>query len=226
MTDPGPAFRAVLFDMDGVLCDSEAFIAAAAIRMFREDHGVAVRAEDFLPFVGAGENRYLGGVAEKHGVVLAMPRDKVRTYERYLEDIRGRLHPIPGAAEFLSACRARGLRTAVASSADRLKVDGNLREIGFPPATFDAIVTGSDIRHPKPDPEIFLAAAARVGVEPAACLVVEDAINGVVAARRAGCHCLGVTSSFPAALLRESGAEWTCEKLDQALHLLPSTINH
>ena len=65
--------RGIFFDMDGVLCDSEALIAEAACRMFAERHGVRPRPEDFQPFIGTGEDRYLGGVAEKYGVALNRP---------------------------------------------------------------------------------------------------------------------------------------------------------
>ena len=122
----------VIFDMDGVLVDSEPFIAEAAVRMFAEK-GVAVRPDDFRPFIGTGEDRFLGGVAEARGVALEMPRDKDRTYEIYLELIRGRLKPLPGVAKFIGRCRTLGLKLAVASSADRVKVEGNLRELGLPP---------------------------------------------------------------------------------------------
>ncbi len=204
----GPAgLRGVLLDMDGVLCDSEPFICEAACRMFLERHGATVHPDDFLPFVGAGEDRYLGGVAEKHGVMLRMPDDKARTYAIYLEIIRGRLGPLPGAVEFVHACRARGLKTAVATSADRVKLEGNLREIGLPSERFDACITGDDIVRKKPDPEIFLKAAAAVGLPAPACVVVEDAPNGIRAAKAAGAGCIGVTSSFPAERLLEAGAD-------------------
>ena len=121
----------VIFDMDGVLVESEPFIAEAAVRMFAEK-GVAVRPEDFRPFIGMGEDRFLGGVAEARDVVLDLPRDKVRTYEIYLELIRGRLEPLPGVADFIGRCRSLGLRLAVASSADRVKVEGNLRRARTP----------------------------------------------------------------------------------------------
>jgi len=142
----------VIFDMDGVLVDSEPFIAEAAVRMFAEK-GVAVRPEDFRPFIGMGEDRFLGGVAEARSVVLDLPRDKVRTYEIYLELIRGRLEPLPGVADFIGRCRSLGLRLAVASSADRMKVEGNLRQLGLPSGTFDAVVVGEDIIRKKPAPE-------------------------------------------------------------------------
>jgi HAD superfamily hydrolase (TIGR01509 family) len=211
---------AVIFDMDGVLCDSEAFICEAACRMFQETHGVAVRPEDFLPFVGTGENRYLGGVAEQHGVALRLPEDKDRVYAIYLERIVGRLQALPGAREFVARCRSLGLKTAVATSADRIKMDGNLREIGLAAEAFDALVYGELVTHKKPDPEIFVTAARRVGVEPARCLVVEDALSGVAAAKAAGSECLALTSSFEAEALRRAGADFLARDLADAMPLL------
>jgi len=209
----------VIFDMDGVLVESEPFIAEAAVRMFAEK-GVAVRPEDFRPFIGMGEDRFLGGVAEARGVVLEMPRDKVRTYEIYLELIQGRLEPLPGVADFIGRCRSLGLRLAVASSADRMKVEGNLRQLGLPSGTFDAVVVGEDIILKKPAPDIFLEASRRLGLEPGACLVIEDAVSGVKAAKTAGSRCLGLTTSFSAEQLLGAGADWTAANLVAA----PETV--
>ncbi|MGA7496023.1 MAG: HAD-IA family hydrolase, partial [Isosphaeraceae bacterium] len=205
----------VIFDMDGVLVESEPFIAEAAVRMFAEK-GVAVRPEDFRPFIGMGEDRFLGGVAEARGMVLDLPRDKVRTYEIYLELIRGRLEPLPGVAEFIGRCRSLGLRLAVASSADRMKVEGNLRQLGLPSGTFDAVVVGEDVVRKKPAPDIFEKAARRLGLEPSSCLVIEDAVAGVAAAKAAGSRCLGLTTSFTAEQLKEAGADWTAPDLATA----------
>ena len=205
--------QAVIFDMDGVLVDSEEFICEAAMRMFAE-HGVAVAAEDFLPFVGAGENRYLGGVAEKHGFPIDIERDKARTYDIYAKIVRGRLEPLRGVHEFLARCRERGLRRALATSADEVKMLVNLREIGVPPETFDAVVNGLDVERRKPDPDIFVAAARRMGVPAGNCLVVEDAPNGVAAAVAAGARCLALTTSFSPDEL--SGADWLASTLADA----------
>jgi beta-phosphoglucomutase len=205
--------QGIIFDMDGVLCDSEPFINEAAIRMFEQVHGVKVKPDDFIPFVGAGEDRYIGGVAEKYGVKLSMPADKNKTYEIYLQIIRGRLHPLPGAVEFIADARKRGLKLAVATSADKIKMDGNLREIGIPTSSFDAIVTGNDVQRKKPDPQVFLLAAERLGLDPRLCLVVEDAPNGIRAGKAAGAICLGITSSFDTKTLREAGADFTAADL-------------
>jgi HAD superfamily hydrolase (TIGR01509 family) len=211
--NPATPLRGIIFDMDGVLVDSEPFICEAAMRMFETTYGQVVRREDFAPFVGAGEDRFIGGVAEKYGVTLSMPRDKFRTYEIYLDIIRGRLDPLPGAIDFIRAARAHRVRTAVATSADRVKMEGNLREIKLAPADFDAVVTGDDVARKKPDPEIFLLAASRLNLPPAHCLVVEDAPNGIAAARAAGCRCLGLTTSFSEQTLRDAGADFVARDL-------------
>src|SRR5262249_6584193 len=94
------------------------------------------------------------------------------------------------------------------------KVAGNLNEIDLPPSTFDVIVNGSDVARKKPNPDLFLEACRRLGLEPASCLVVEDAISGVAAAKAAGARCLAVTTSFPAERL--SDADWIAPSLAEA----------
>jgi len=192
--------RAIIFDMDGVLTDSEPLICAAATEMFRE-RGVTVQSADFQPFVGTGENRYIGGVAEQYGVVLNLAEAKARTYELYLAMVPARLESFPGAVELVRKCRAAGWPCAVASSADRIKIDANLNKIGLPASTWQAIVTAEDVERRKPDPDIFLMAANRLGVSPSRCTVVEDAVNGVAAANAAGMRCVAVATTFPANLL-------------------------
>src|SRR5205807_7886311 len=102
--------------MDGVLVLSEPLLAQAAARMFAEK-GFEVRHEEFHPFIGMGEDRYLGGVAEARGIPMDPERDKARTYAIYLDLIKGRLEPLPGVVAFVTECRRRGLKTAVELSA-------------------------------------------------------------------------------------------------------------
>lgn len=189
--------EAVLFDMDGVLVDSEEFICKAAILMFR-DKGLVVNEKDFIPFIGMGENRYLGGVAEKYGFPFDVEKDKKRTYEIYQEITKGNLAPLPGVLEFIKKCRDKNLKIAVATSADETKMLSNLREIGIPALTFDATVNGLEVDRKKPFPDIYLEAAKRLKVNPVNCLVVEDAISGEKAGKNAGCKVLAITSSFTA----------------------------
>lgn len=205
--------RGVIFDMDGVLVNSEAFIADAAIRMFAEK-GYRVGAEEFRPFIGTGEDRFIGGVAESRGIPLDPARDKARTYEIYLELIRGHLQPLPGVREFVSACRSKGLAIAVASGADAVKVEANLREVGLSPELFAVIVDGTQVVRKKPAPDIFLEACRRLSLRPSSCLVIEDAVSGVAAAKAAGARCLALTTSFDAAQL--GMADWIAADLSRA----------
>jgi HAD superfamily hydrolase (TIGR01509 family) len=204
--------RGVILDMDGVLVLSEPFIAEAAMRMFAEK-GFTVREEEFRPFIGMGEDRFIGGVAERRGIPLDPARDKARTYAIYDEIIRGRLHATPGAVEFVKGCCVRDLKLAVASGADRVKVDANLRELGLPRSVFDAVIEGDQVARKKPAPDIFLAAARALDLPAAECLVVEDALSGVQSGKAAGARCLGLTTSFEAGALTEAGADWTAPDL-------------
>lgn len=202
--------EAVLFDMDGVLVDSEKFICEAAISMFKE-LGLAVKEEDFLPFVGAGENAYLGGVADKYSLDFDLTIGKKRTYDIYLEIIKGKLNCLPGVVKFINECRNRNLKIAVATSADYIKMNANLEEIGLPPQTFDAVINGLQVERKKPFPDIYELAASIIGVKPKNCLVVEDAVNGIEAAKAAGAKCLALTTSFPKELLKD--ADWIISDL-------------
>jgi len=205
--------KGVIFDMDGVLADSEPLITRAARMMFAE-LGLEVQDEDFVPFIGTGEERFIGGAAEKYGFELDLVKAKVRTYDIYLEIIKGVLKPLPGVHEFVSRCGQMGKRIAVASSADRRKVDGNLSEIGLPPELFAVVIAGEDVTHKKPAPDIFLLAAQRLGLAPQECLVVEDAVSGVRAAKAAGARCLALMTSFDRQALK--GADFFAKDLSDA----------
>jgi HAD superfamily hydrolase (TIGR01509 family) len=103
---------------------------------------------------------------------------------------------------------------AVASSADPVKVNINLKEIGLGKEQFQAVVTGLDIEHKKPAPDIFLKAAGLLGANPKRCLVVEDAISGVAAGKAAGARVLALTTAFSPGEL--SGADWITSSLATA----------
>ena len=204
--------QAVIFDMDGVLTDSEPLINAAAVAMFQEI-GLEVRPEDFIPFIGTGENRYLGGVAEKYCFPIEISSAKKRTYEIYLELAPAQLRSFPGAQRMVALCREAGLKVAVASSADRIKVTANLKIIGLPPESWDTVISGNDVQHKKPAPDIFLAAAARLQIAPSYCTVVEDTAHGIQAAKAAGMRCVVLTQTFPAEAL--PGADVLRPTLDE-----------
>ena len=192
--------------------------------MFNEK-GLVVQPEDFSPFVGAGEERYIGGVAEKYDFPLDLRAAKQRTYEIYLDLVPTRLAAFPGAQDLVNACRNAGLLVAVASSADAVKISANLRKIGLPMESWDAIMTGEEVQKKKPAPDIFLSAASKLSANPSECVVVEDAVNGVRAAKAAGMRCIAVAQTFPSQQLHE--ADLVRENISQVLlsDLAPNVHN-
>ncbi len=199
--------------MDGVLVDSEPVIEASAIRALKE-YGVDARPEDFRPFVGAGDDMYIGGVARKYGLEYERGM-KERLYEIYLRLAEDRIEVFRGARGLLEKLASAGCRLALASSADALKVEANLRAAGISRAYFKCVVTGEDVRDKKPSPEIYLKTAQQLNIPPGLCLVVEDALNGIRAARSAGMVCAAVASSFQAAELRRAGADYVCGEIGE-----------
>ncbi len=197
----------VIFDMDGVLVDSEPVIQSAAITTLSE-YGVRAHPEDFLPFVGTGDGPYIGGVAEKYGLEYE-ENMKDRLYEIYFKSL-DRMRTFEDVIPLLERLKANEYALAVASSADRIKIEANLEAAGISEGFFDVIIAGEDVSEKKPSPEIYLEASDRLGVSPRECLVVEDALNGVAAAKAAGMACAGVTTSFSESDLLESGADYVC----------------
>jgi HAD superfamily hydrolase (TIGR01509 family) len=204
--------------MDGVLTDSEWFIAEAARLMFRETYRVEVQHEDFAEFIGMGENRYLGGVAAKYGIGdFEIERDKARTYAIYGELVKGgspkgALKAMPGAVEFVRAAADLGLKIAVATSTDYIKMMANLEAVGLAEG-FHATVNGLEVERRKPFPDLFLEAAKRIGVPPESCWVVEDSVSGVEAAKAAGMRCLGLLTTTTEEAIRGRGADLVAKDL-------------
>jgi len=197
----GPAWgkvSAVLFDMDGVLCNSEEPSRQAGVDVFAE-MGVEVTVDDFVPFMGTGEANFLGGVARVKGVKDFNPEiAKKRFFEIYLDKYAKPNSGIgfPGALELIMECKNAGLKVAVASSADRIKVDANLAAAGLPVSLFDAIVSADAFENLKPAPDIFLSASKNLGVDTSECIVIEDALAGVQAAKAAEMRCIAVTTTL------------------------------
>jgi len=197
--------RLIIFDMDGVLVDSEPAITYASLEALKE-RGILAKYEDFKPFTGMGDDKFIAGVCEKYGAQYD-PSMKARAYEIYIKRAAEWVKVFPWSKPVLSKLHGAGYRLAVASASDVIKVECNLRQIGVDTSIFAAIVTGSDVERKKPAPDIFLKAAEKAGAEPALSLVVEDAVSGVIAAKAAGMAAVAVTTSFGEAALLEAGAD-------------------
>lgn len=209
--------RGVIFDMDGVLLDSEPATALASVRGMR-DFGIYANPEDFREFCGMGEKAYFGCVAEKYGGTYTQEmKDRIYTY--YVQDASRDIVLFDDVPEVLRTLHARGYRLAIASGALPIKVHTNIQAAGLPVECFSAIVTAADVQKQKPDPEIFLAAARRMGLAPHECIVAEDAVSGVTGAKAGGMKCMGITTTFPGERLVALGADWTADHVRALLDL-------
>jgi len=178
----GGRFEAVGFDMDGVLVDGEP-LHFRAVNELLAPFGKSLSVEEYRPFMGtkAGWRQ----MVETLGLPLSPDEYRDRYNAIILRLYREESRPLPGARELVGALRRAGMPLGLASSSAKEWVETCLDAIGLAEA-FDVVVTGSDVEHGKPDPEIYLRTAARLGVEPRRCLVFEDAPAGVEAAVRAG----------------------------------------
>ncbi len=211
-------YKAILFDMDGVLIESEHLIRTASI-LALADHGINAKHEDFYEFTGMGEDRFIGGVAEKHGVSYD-PAMKQRAYDYFGQRVMEEALVPAGVKEMLAKLHEMGLILAVCSAADLRKVRYNLQAVGVDERIFSALVTGSDVARKKPFPDIYLEGARRVGIEPKDCLVVEDAISGIQAAHAAGMDAVGVPTTFSKEELREKAQpEYVLDEIRQLINL-------
>lgn len=190
---------AVLWDLDGTLADSLA------------PHWVAWRETMLREFERITYEQFLASFGKRNDLILRewlgddITAERIRRIgdakeARYREIIaRDGLMPLPGAREWVLRLAAEGWRQAIASSAPRANIDAAMRALDFS-GCFQASVAAEDVRAGKPDPDIFLEAAARLATPPARSIVVEDAGAGIEAARRAGMRSIGVnaTGDLPA----------------------------
>ncbi|HOE66370.1 MAG TPA: HAD-IA family hydrolase [Candidatus Hydrogenedentes bacterium] len=196
----------LLFDMDGVLADTEAIIAEATIQMYRDLYGVTLEPKDFLPFVGTGAVRYTQGPADAAGFAIDLDKALEVRYDNFVALLNsGRNITFPGVLDLIDAAYASpDWDLAIATSSPGPKAMETLAAAKIPVEKFTKIISGDMVTHKKPHPEIYLRAATELGIEPACCAVIEDAIEGVKAAKAAGMPCLAVTNTFPREQLFEA----------------------
>jgi len=184
-------FAAVIFDMDGVLVDSEP-LHFASTNAVLAPHGARLEHADYAAYMGMEEEAFFAELARRFELDVPPALLKRRRLALTLERMAAEpLPPTPGALECLLGLSMQGLGLAVASAATRAQVELVVRLLGAG-ALFGALVSGDEVRAGKPAPDLFLEAARRLDVAPAECLVIEDAVRGVQAARAAGMQVLAM----------------------------------
>lgn len=200
--------RAIAWDMDGVLADTGEAHYHAWRRMFAEEGRPLTRAQFEETFGMANPEilrRWLGEETPPERIDALAARKEAL----FREDV-AKVRLLPGVRRWLEWAKAQGIRQVVASSGEMANIAAivSALEIGN---YFDALVSGAFMPRSKPDPAIFLQAAGAAGVPPAKCLVVEDGVVGIEAARRAGMRCLALTTTHPADRL--AGADLVVDSL-------------
>lgn len=186
---------ALVFDLDGTMVDNLAPHLEAFAR-FNERHG--------LPPLTMADRVRIDGKRNSEVFATVFRRELTEAEWRAFEEEKealyrelsvGRLVPMPGLTRVLALAAGKGLAVAVATSAPRQNVEHTLGELGLA-RLLPLVVRGDEVPHGKPAPDVFLAAARRIGVTPDACVAFEDAPMGIAAARRAGMQTGGLTTSF------------------------------
>lgn len=196
------SISAVIFDMDGVLIDSGPAHLQSWHLLARE-LGAAVSDEQFAEQFGKPSRdiiRSLFGSELSDETVRAYDDRKERAFR---ELVRGRMPAMPGAVELIRNLREAGYSLAIGSSGPPENIRLCIDELGCC-QMFDTVISGMDVRAGKPHPEVFLLAGERLGVDPANCLVIEDAPAGIEAARRAKMKCIALVGSHKPASLKSA----------------------
>lgn len=205
-------FKAAIFDFDGVIANSIPLHFESFRRLFSEE-GVEFTFDDYRRLAnGRPRDEVIRAVLGK-GIEPVRFRRLMDLKERYIFEILARdgLRPIPGSLELAKALRDRGLRTAVASSSRTARrfLDAIVtadKSLGRPVDLFDRVLEGDGVRAAKPDPDIYIAAAQSLGLRPHECIAIEDAVNGIRAAKAAGMPVIAVATTEEREALSESDA--------------------
>ncbi len=192
----------IIFDVDGVIADTEAVNAQASIKVFENILGIiGIERKDFEAGLGRGAEEYVKSAARVHNIELThkqVTRLVNARQDMFLQIINTYgLPPFPGVKElFDSAMIDTRFKTAIATSSTREKSQAVLESASIP---FEKMIyiTGSDVKDKKPSPTLFNRAVELLGLNPSGCVVIEDAPNGIEAAHLAGCKCIAVTNSVP-----------------------------
>jgi len=198
-------FEGLIFDCDGVLVDSEPFSCGTWNVIFEEQYNIDI---------GTNYNAILGkkllDTAQYYSKKYNLPVDnetlkklaqlKEDTYYRIAE---GKLHPISGVNRIIQEAKDLNLKIAVASSGSINKINFNLSQAGLN-KKFLNIVSADDVKHAKPAPDIFLEAMNRLEIEPKKCIIIEDSISGIKAAKSSGAFTIGISTTFPPKKLNEA----------------------
>jgi HAD superfamily hydrolase (TIGR01509 family) len=190
---------ALLFDVDGVIADTEPLSARAATAAFRELYNIEIPLSEHLAYTGGTHKKHVLGLAARYKLAVDI-EEAIAAHQRHflLEmEAAGDLR-YPGVQEIITLMAAdRDWRLGLATGSGRERSRATLAKAGLDTANFAVWLTGDDISRAKPDPEIYLKAASQLRLFPTQCVVIEDSIAGVASAKAAHMRCIAVTNTYP-----------------------------
>ena len=199
---PGSKTRAVIWDMDGVIADTALYHLKAWQEVFQKREAKFTD-EDFRRHFGQRNDTIIRttlGEGISPSEIEAIASEKEANYR---QRVRRNIRPLPGAVKLIRSLKEHGFGVALATSAPIENIQLVMQGLGIEDS-FQAIVSGREVKEGKPSPQGFLLAAKKLGVEPGNCIVIEDAPAGITAAKRAGMHCLAITNTHPRSSLMEA----------------------
>ena len=188
--------------MDGVIADTALYHLKAWQEVFRE-RGVNFTEEDFRHTFGQRNDTIITSTLGEEISRHEMDAIASKKEESFRRRIKKKLKPLPGVIELMESLKKRRFQMALASSAPIENIQMVIETLGINDY-FQSIICDRDVTEGKPSPQVFLLAAERLGVEPEDCIVIEDAVAGVTAAKRAGMYCLALASTHPRHSLTEA----------------------
>ncbi len=221
---------AVLFDMDGVLVDGEP-LHFAAVNAILADEEVELDMVTYTEYLGTTLDHTWNDLRVRFGLAHGYDHYADRYGLAVMEQYRTQAEAMPGAHALLQQLEEADVPCAVASSSNRNWVETALTKLGMR-ENFQAVVAGDEVKQSKPDPEIYLSAAAKLGAEPGVCTVIEDAPAGIESGRRAGMQVIAVRTEMTAGIkltgaariidsLEEFDLTWLEQGLEQGLDQRP-----
>ncbi|MBI2148354.1 HAD family phosphatase [Candidatus Woesearchaeota archaeon] len=211
--------KAVIFDMDGVIFDTEPIGYEATKKLFKL-YNKDLKFKDVIPYFGTGVKNYVGSVAKKYKVNEDMETLMKKRRKYFLQIAKKRLMVFPGVINLIKILKNNKIKIALATASSIRSVKYNFKITKLNIKLFDVVITRNDVKKLKPNPEIFIAAIEKLKVKHNETVVVEDAVSGIIAAKRAKTKVIAIANSSQknklkmADLVVNSFKEITLRKLD------------
>jgi HAD superfamily hydrolase (TIGR01509 family) len=206
-------YSAIIFDLDGVIIDSEA-LHNAAVAAALQERGVILPQSIFEEFLGIPDAVFLEHASQTYLAGSVGAETLLADKQRIFLATQDQVQSIPGAVDFIRSLRPQVEALALVTSSLRQNQELAFAKFGLSPH-FDVVVTAEDVTHAKPHPEPYLTAVVRLGRPADECLVIEDSLHGIASARAAGCRTLALATSYSPEALAAAGADFVCRTYEE-----------